>query len=330
MSTDLALPIVLAASAGVGLTLFLLLRVMTGGASPQFRKRLARVQGARADKTDASQRPASLRRSSVDGPLPRLDAIIGRFLPRPAMLRRRLARTGRRISIAEYAVASSVTGLVTVLLFIAVFGFPPLMSLLFGIAAGFGIPHLAVGVMVARRLKAFTNQFPDAIDLIVRGLKSGLPVSESIRCVSTDFDDPVGSEFGVVVDKLKIGQALEIALWEAADRLATPEFRFFVISIAIQRETGGNLAETLENLSDLLRRRRQMQLKIRAMSSEGKASAAILGSLPFMVLAVMLAVNPHYIATLFDDPLGLQMIGGGVASLTIGMLVMAKMVRFEI
>lgn len=330
MPTGLALPIMLAASAGVGLTLFLLLRVVTGGPSPQFRKRLARVQGARTDKTDASQQPASLRRSSVDGPLPRLDAIIGRLLPRPAMLRRRLARTGRRISIGEYAVASSVTGFVTVLLFIAIFGFPPLMSLLFGIAAGFGIPHLAVGVMVARRLKAFTNQFPDAIDLIVRGLKSGLPVSESIRCVGTDFGDPVGSEFRVVVDKLKIGQTLETALWETADRLATPEFRFFVISVAIQRETGGNLAETLENLSDLLRRRRQMQLKIRAMSSEGKASAAILGSLPFMVLAVMLAVNPGYIATLFDDPLGLQMIGGGIASLTIGMLVMGKMVRFEI
>ncbi len=330
MSTGLALLIVLVAGAGVGLTLFLLLRVVAGGPSPQFRKRLARVQGARADKTDASRRPASLRRSSVDGPLPRLDAIIGRLLPRPAMLRQRLARTGRRISIGEYAVASSVTGFITVLLFTAVLGFPPLMSLLFGIAAGFGIPHLAVGVMVARRLKAFTDQFPDAIDLIVRGLKSGLPVSESIRSVSTDFDDPVGSEFRVVVDKLKIGQTLETALWETADRLATPEFRFFVISVGIQRETGGNLAETLENLSDLLRRRRQMQLKIRAMSSEGKASAAILGSLPFMMLAVMLAVNPGYITTLFDDPLGHLMIGGGIASLTIGMLVMGKMVRFEI
>jgi tight adherence protein B len=208
------------------------------------------------------------------------------------LLRRRLAQTGRRISIGEYAMASFVIGLIIVLLFVGVLHFPPAISLLFAVAGGFGFPHIAVGFMTSRRLKAFTGQFPDAIDLIVRGLKSGLPVSESIRNVGNDFADPVGHEFREVGNKLKIGQTLEAALWESADNLATPEFRFFVISVAIQRETGGNLAETLENLSDLLRRRRQMQLKIRAMSSEGKASAAILGSLPFMMLLVMLLVNP--------------------------------------
>ena len=184
--------------------------------------------------------------------------------------------------------------------------------------------------LIARRLKLFTEQFPDAIDLIVRGVKSGLPVPESIRTVGAEMRDPVAAEFRTVAERVRIGQALEDALWAAAERVDTPEFRFFVVSLSVQRETGGNLAETLENLSDLLRRRRQMQLKIKAMSSEARASALILGSLPFLMFAIMALLNPGYVFTLFSDPRGIMMVAAGLGSLVVGVAVMAKMVRFEI
>jgi tight adherence protein B len=131
-------------------------------------------------------------------------------------------------------------------------------------------------------------------------------------------------------DSIKFGWTLEDALWDAAKRLDTPEFRFFCISLAVQRETGGNLAETLENLSDILRRRRQMQLKIKAMSSEAKASAIILGSLPFVMFGLIFFVNRGYVMQLFEDPRGLMMVAGGLTILGIGCLVMMKMVRFEV
>jgi len=199
-----------------------------------------------------------------------------------------------------------------------------------GVIAGVGLPHLFVGRMASKRLKLFTSQFPDAIDLIVRGLKSGLPVTESISAVGHEMADPVGFEFRHISDCVKFGQPLEEALWETARRLDTPEFKFFVISISVQRETGGNLSEALGNLSDILRRRRQMGLKIKAMSSEAKASAIILGSLPFIMFGIIFAMNPEYEMALFNDPRGQMMLGAGLGIMSLGILVMNKMVRFEI
>ena len=192
------------------------------------------------------------------------------------------------------------------------------------------VPHMLVKFLIGRRMKAFTAEFPQAIDLIVRGLKSGLPVPASIRTVASEIRPPVGTEFGIVSDRLRIGQTLEEALQLAATRIPTPEFNFFVTSLGVQRETGGNLAETLENLSTVLRERRQMKLKIKAMSSEAKASALILGSLPFVMFGIMLCINPGYVLQLFDDPRGLMMVAFGFGCLGVGTLVMAKMVRFEI
>jgi tight adherence protein B len=184
--------------------------------------------------------------------------------------------------------------------------------------------------MAAKRLKLFTSQFPDAIDLIVRGLKSGLPVTESISAVGHEMQDPVGFEFRHIFDCVKFGQPIEEALWDTARRLDTPEFKFFVISISVQRETGGNLSEALGNLSNILRRRRQMGLKIKAMSSEAKASAIILGSLPFIMFGIIFAMNPDYEMVLFNDPRGQMMLGVGLGVMSTGILVMNKMVRFEI
>jgi tight adherence protein B len=209
-------------------------------------------------------------------------------------------------------------------------GAPFLLALSMGSFAGIGVPHFVVGFMIKRRLNKFNSNFPDAIELMVRGLRSGLPISETLGVVANEIGGPVGIEFRNVADKMKIGRTMEAALQETADRLGTPEFQFFVITLAIQRETGGNLAETLSNLADVLRKRGQMKLKIRAMSSESKASAYIVGSLPFVVFILVWMINPGYMGNFFTDQ-RLTVAGlGGLVWMGIGGFIMAKMVNFEI
>lgn len=325
-------PLVLAAFA-VALGLVVLGAILSGGFNSEDEKKLERRLGRVAAAT--GQAPAAdggmeLRRGTRDSGIASLDRLIKRFLPRPAELRRRLGRTGCRISTAEYLLASLFVGLVVGFGLGRLIGLSPVLSILAGFGAGIALPHAVVGALITRRLKTFTAQFPESIDLIVRGLKSGLPVPASMQTVSEEMQVPISVEFRQITDQLRVGQTLDEALREAADRLPTAEFRFFVISLAVQRETGGNLAETLENLADILRKRRQMKLKIKAMSSEAKASAMILGSLPFLLFAVLFVINPGYVTTLFEDPRGLLMIGAGLGSLGLGILVMARMVRFEI
>jgi hypothetical protein len=169
-----------------------------------------------------------------------------------------------------------------------------------------------------------------ALDLIVRGIRSGLPATEAMNMIGEEIAEELGAEFRQICDQLKIGVNLDEALWTCAKRLRIPEFNFLVISMAIQQETGGNLAEILEKLGEMVRRREQMRLKIKAMSSEARASAMIIGSLPFIMGTIISIVNPTYLQPLFSDPRGLTMIAVGVCSLLVGLGVMAKMVRFDI
>ena len=209
-------------------------------------------------------------------------------------------------------------------------GAPFLLSLLLGLFVGIGVPHFVIGKMIKRRINKFNSNFPDAIELMVRGLRSGLPITETLGIVAREISGPVGIEFRMVSDKMKIGRTMESALQDTADRLGTAEFQFFVITLAIQRETGGNLAETLSNLADVLRKRAQMKLKIRAMSSESKASAYIVGSLPFVVFTLVWMINPGYMAEFFTDERLMVAGVGGMIWMGIGALIMAKMVNFEI
>jgi tight adherence protein B len=157
-----------------------------------------------------------------------------------------------------------------------------------------------------------------------------LPISETIGVVGQEVDGPVGEEFRSVSDKMKIGRTMDAALQETADRLGTPEFQFFVITIAIQRETGGNLAETLANLSNVLRLRGQMKLKIKAMSSESKASAYIIGALPFIVFGLIWFINGKYMQNFFVDERLMAIGMGGMVWMAIGAFIMSKMISFEI
>ena len=259
---------------------------------------------------------------------PKLHKVAG-SASRAEALQLRLARTGKTWSVSQYLYVSlGIALVVAALVFLRTNA--ALLSLGVGIAAGAGIPHLLVGFFVKKRLDDFNAKFPDGIELLVRGLRSGLPVAETLAVVAHEIPGAVGDEFRAVVERMKIGRSMEESLQVTADKLGTPEFQFFVITLAIQRETGGNLAETLGNLADVLRKRSQMKLKIKAMSSESKASAYIVGSLPFIVFGLIWWVNQSYLADFFVDE-RLMVAGlGGLVWMSIGVFIMAKMVSFEI
>jgi len=241
----------------------------------------------------------------------------------------RLNRTGTGWSVSKYLYSSLGLALaVTALLYLQTGG--AMLALGVGILIGAGLPHLVVGHMIKRRTNKFNAKFPDAIELLVRGLRSGLPVAETLSVVGQEVPGPVGVEFRSVVERIKIGRTMEESLQETADKLGTAEFQFFVITLAIQRETGGNLAETLSNLADVLRKRAQMKLKIKAMSSESKASAYIVGALPFIVFIMIYWINPAYIGGFFEDDRLIVTGLGGLVWMSIGAGIMAKMVSFEI
>ncbi|HWE99031.1 MAG TPA: type II secretion system F family protein [Caulobacteraceae bacterium] len=263
-----------------------------------------------------------------DRPNP-LEAVITRLLPNPEKVRQRLISTGLEVSISNYLLASlGVFGVAVVLGLLA--GFAPLLALLLGAAAGLLAPHLAIGFLISRRKKAFSKTFPDAIGLMVRGLKAGLPATEGVNVVGRETQGPVAEEFRRASDQVRLGQPLEDALWTAAKRVNIAEFDFLVITLGIQRETGGNLAETLENLDDMLRKRQQMKLKVKAMASEATATAMIIGCLPFVMSLMLFLVARAYISTLFITPLGHILLGVGAFWLSLGAFIMAQMVRFEI
>ena len=248
---------------------------------------------------------------------------------RTEALAMRLNRTGKDWTVSQYIYASVGLAVgIAVVMFVLTKS--PLLSGAVGLFLGAGLPHIVVGSLINKRTNAFVSKFPDGIELLVRGLRSGLPVTETLQIVSTEVPGPVGYEFKSVIDRIKVGKTMEDALQDTADKLGIPEFNFFTITLAIQRETGGNLAETLSNLANVLRQRAQMKLKIKAMSAESKASAYIVGSLPFLVFGMILYINPEYMSGFFsDDRLIATGLGAGVW-MGIGVAMMAKMVNFEI
>ena len=321
--------------AGVSIILICLGLAISGGGTrsrtPLARRAEAICRRVRHTPIAGESRAApSVRRDSTDHGAPGFDRLVRRFLPRQAALRRRLAQTGRQIGLGSYAAIGLLLATVTAGILLMIARQPMPLAIALSVLIGVGAPHLAINRMIRKRLEQFAAVFPDAIDLIVRGVKSGLPVIESVAAVGREMADPVGVEFRRIADNVRFGQSLEDAMWETAGRLDTPEFRFFVISLAVQRETGGNLAETLGNLSDILRRRRQMRLKIKAMSSEARASAMILGSLPFVLFAIIFLMNPEYETMLFTDPRGRMALIAGLVIMAIGIGIMRKMVRFAI
>lgn len=319
------------------LMLFGTLAMLFGGPSPARggARRLADIQSrhglSQTASVEARMRRAISNRSAAQHQL------LVSLIPDPEKLAKRIAMTGRKWTLSQYMTACAVLTIV-VLALMQLRGFSLIASLLTASAVGLGLPHMAISRMIAKRVTKFTTSFPDALDLLVRGLRSGLPVSETMGVIAREIPGPVGEEFKLITERVKIGKSLEQSMLETADRLGTAEFKFFCITLAIQRETGGNLAETLANLAGVLRQRAQMKLKIRAMSSESKASAYIIGSLPFLVFGLICWINFEYMEPFFTpDPQGLfglglmQLVGiGGFSWMAIGAFIMAQMVNFEI
>lgn len=245
-------------------------------------------------------------------------------------LRETIERTGKPIRLQRFLLGSVILGIA---LFFGMLMTPvgnTTNATMAGLAGGIFLPRFYLSSLASRRTKRFLNEFPEAIDLIIRNVRAGLPIAEGIAAVAREVKGPVGEEFSRAEQGMRLGQTIEDALWECARRIAGPEFKFFVISLSVQKETGGNLAETLENLSDILRRRRAMKLKIKALSSEARASAFIIGSLPFLMFSVLMVVNPGYVGQLLVDPRGHVLLAAGLGSILTGALTMAKMIRFEI
>ena len=314
-------------AAGI-MALLILGMFLVGGKSPA-KEAARRLQGVRyrhSESTDS--KVESQLKKAIAARKPKMHKVAGSG-SRLEALQMRLERTGKPWSLTQYLYVSAGLAVALILLVYLKTG-SPLMALGVGVLVGAGLPHMVVSHFIKKRLNNFNAKFPDGIELLVRGLRSGLPVTETLAVVAQEVPGPVGSEFKGVVERIKIGRTMEESLQETADRLGTPEFQFFVITLAIQRETGGNLAETLSNLADVLRKRAQMQLKIRAMSSESKASAYIVGALPFIVFTLIWWINPSYIGGFFSDDRLIVTGLGGLVWMSIGGFIMAKMVSFEI
>jgi tight adherence protein B len=258
-----------------------------------------------------------------------LDALVLRLIPRPETLRARLSASGMGWSVGRYGLVSVIVAIAAAILAM-LRGMTPVTAILVGLGAGVVLPHMLVGSRIKQRRARFYNLFPEAISLMVRGLKAGLPFADTLLVVGREVADPLGEEFRRMSDQIKLGQQIEDAMWVVARRIDLAEFNFLIITLSVQRETGGNLAATLENLEEMLRRRQQMRLKVKAMSSEAKASAGIIGSLPFVMAALLYFVSHDYIMQLFTTHMGNIMLIGGGAFMAMGVFVMSRMVRFEI
>lgn len=240
-----------------------------------------------------------------------------------------LRQAGIRTSLQTYFIICGVLGVVGAVVYVLM-GYPAIGAVPVGVTVGFGLPRYVVGWIGKRRVKKFTKEFANAVDVIVRGIRSGLPVGECLNIIANESPEPVAGVFREIVESQKIGLTLDQALERAQEQMSTAELRFFGIVLAIQAQTGGNLADTLQNLSNILRDRKKMADKVKALSSEARASAMIIGSLPFLMTGLLYLVSPEYIELLFIDQVGQIMVLCGLGWMSIGVFIMKQMVNFEV
>lgn len=243
-------------------------------------------------------------------------------------LSNRISQAGLSWSKQKFAMISAALGLFAfAMIFLSGGGL--LVAAAMAFAAGFGVPRWLLGFLKKRREAKFLAALPDAVDVIVRGIKAGLPLFESIKVVAADAPQPLKGEFLAIIETQTIGIPLGEACARLYERMPLPEANFFGIVVAIQQKSGGNLSEALGNLSKVLRDRKKMREKIQAMSMEAKASAAIIGSLPPVVMLLVYITTPQYIALLWTEPVGRIMLAGCVLWMSLGILVMKKMINFD-
>lgn len=240
----------------------------------------------------------------------------------------KLKQAGLELSLRTFVIISVAMGLIGALLAF-VLGGNILIVLGVGIAMGLGLPRWVVNMKAKARMKKFSLAFPDAVDVLVRGIKTGLPVHDCFKVIARESPEPLAGEFRLLVEGMGVGLTLADALDKMYMRMPTPELKFFAIVIAIQQKSGGNLAEALSNLTSVLRARRMMGEKIKAMSSEAVASAAIIGSLPPAVMIMVTLTSPSYMMLLFTDVRGHVMLLGALLWMATGVFVMKRMINFK-
>jgi tight adherence protein B len=238
-----------------------------------------------------------------------------------------LLATGNRVGLFHLVVAGLLTAAAVLLFLLGLLGLePPLASVLSG-TAGLGAPALVLRSAQRRYQNRFLVIFPDALDLVGRAVKAGLPVLDAMEVATQAIPAPVGSEFQRTLDEVRIGVQIDEALRHAAERVRIAEFRFYVVALALQHRTGGSLAQTLTNLSNVIRRRKELRLKVRAFTAEAKMSVMVLSALPFVAGGLMALINHDLMVTLFTDPRGRFMVGLALASLLSGVTVMTWMIK---
>ncbi len=287
------------------------------------RASVAKAEPAAARQADKNQRS---RREQVEGSLKDLEARRQKESKIP--LSRRLTQAGLNWTPQKFLIISGVLAAASFAIAM-VAGGGSLAAVGLAFAAGFGLPRWALSFLKKRREKAFLKGLPDAVDVIVRGIKAGLPLFESIKVVAADAPEPLRGEFLAIIETQAIGMPLGDACQRLFERMPVPEANFFGIVIAIQQKSGGNLSEALGNLSKVLRDRKKMAEKIQAMSMEAKASAGIIGSLPPIVMLLVYLSTPSYIELLWINSTGQLMLVGCVIWMSIGVFVMKRMINFD-
>jgi len=329
--TMILLAIALTAALAVGGVAFVFLG--TGEGSAKTSKRVAAVsrgtggRGPTKAATDTLGESTAKRRRQVQDTLKEIERKQEQNKTK-LTLANMLDQADWKVTPRNFYIMTVGIGLAIAVLFF-ILGYAWYTAILAGFAVGFGFPRWFLGFTINRRKKSFTKEFANAIDVIVRGVKSGLPLNECLKIISNETPEPVGPEFRQIVEGQKVGIPLEDSLKRMYERMPIPEVNFFQIVLTIQQKTGGNLAETLTNLSNVLRDRKRLHGKIRALSSEAKASAMIIGALPVIVMLLVYLTTPSYIELLFTERLGNIMLVACGFWMSIGILVMKKMINFK-
>ena len=288
-----------------------------------------RVQNvAKADRVVAkvaSRAAPKVRRDQIEDTLKQLEERRKKQKTPPIAVR--IEQAGLSWSKQHFTIGSGILGMMVFAAIFVVGGLLPAAGMAF--AAAFGLPRWALSFLTKRRHAKFLESFPDAVDIIVRGLKAGLPLLDSMRVIVADAPEPIKSEFRAIIETQTIGIPLGEACGKLYERIPLAEANFFAIVVAIQQKSGGNLSEALGNLSRVLRDRKKMKAKIKAMSMEAKASAGIIGALPILVMLLVYVTSPDYIELLWTAPMGRLMLAGSGVWMLFGILVMKKMINFD-
>lgn len=325
MFGTLGVAILIAVAVG-GVAYVFIYPLLSGERRVEQRMRDVSTLEADAHRSRKTADPTVKRRQQVEDSLQQIEDRRKRSSRRPLSVR--LQQSGLTWTKRQFWITSAIVGVFAVIV-AWIFGASILIALGVGFSAGIGLPRWMLSYLKKRRETRFLEEFPNGIDIIVRGVKSGLPVGDCIRIVAAESREPVKAEFRMIAESQAIGITLADATARLFEHIPLPEANFFGIVVSIQQKSGGSLSEALGNLSRVLRERRKMQAKIKAMSMEAKASAAIIAALPIVVMLLVYLTSPNYIEMLWTTPLGRTMLFCSGVWMSVGVFVMRRMINFD-